>query len=125
MGANRMPLKMPYVQDMPPKGGYPQIPYKRHLPKRGLGTIGCFVAGGMSFLFHSISTQEQKRIMYLGDNEDQQSMAAWKPLFQAEKERMEIRKKRIPRTTKHESSGHGYLSKPRPNQAMGWSMGSM
>merc|ERR1711997_1355677 len=74
----KMAPKMPYVQEMPPKGGYPQIPYKRHIPKRGLTTVGSFIfAGGVMIWIQS-------------EMENQQSMVVWKPLFQAESERLEV-----------------------------------
>ena len=44
--------KVPYVQDMPPRGGYPSIMYHRNLPVRGfngwimLGATGVVMALG-------------------------------------------------------------------------------
>ena len=87
---SKMAPKMPYVQEMPPKGGYPQIPYKRHIPKRGLTTAGSFFfAAGIMFWNH-VNMKIQQRVWMQSEMENQQSMVVWKPLFQAESERLEV-----------------------------------
>merc|ERR1712228_1054574 len=88
-----MPLKMPYVQDMPPKGGYPQIPYKRHIPKRGLTTAGSFIFAGGVFFWNHLCWKEQRRLWEYLESENQHSMVVWKPLLAAERERLQVLRK--------------------------------
>merc|ERR1712179_213781 len=38
--------------------------------------------------------QEQKRIMQLSDVEDQHSMVVWKPLYEAERQRLDIKRRK-------------------------------
>merc|ERR1711970_373326 len=89
----KMAPKMPYVQEMPPKGGYPQIPYKRHIPKRGLTTAGSFAFACAAMWWNHLNIQEQKRIFKQCEMESQQSMTVWKPLLRAERERLQVVRK--------------------------------
>lgn len=44
--ATRVALRrVSYRQDMPPPGGYPQMPWRRNIPQRGFGYIACLVLG--------------------------------------------------------------------------------
>ena len=36
---------IPYKQDQAPRGGYPEIEYRRHLPRRGLSGVAMIAAG--------------------------------------------------------------------------------
>ena len=68
-------VKMPYVQELPPKSGYPQIPYKRHIPVRGVGAAGCFgilAIGGFMWWVHAHST---KRTALFIENENKLRLA--------------------------------------------------
>ena len=89
-----MPVKLPYVMEMPPKGGYPQIPYKRHIPVRG-GSMGGLVVGGvfiwmMARMHNGVMEMENMNNFH----DDLQAKAVWKPLIDAERRRHEVRRRK-------------------------------
>ena len=42
--------RVAYRQEVPPPGGYPDIPWRRNIPQRGYGFIACLVCGFSTFL---------------------------------------------------------------------------
>ena len=38
-----------YRQDMPPPGGYAAVPWRRNIPTRGFGFVGCLMFGVVYF----------------------------------------------------------------------------
>lgn len=89
-----MPVKLPYVQELPPKQGYPQVPYKRHIPVRGgsMAALAAFVV----VTWYQGKQSELVTEMYDNINwsERQHAMAAWKVVIDAERRRHEIRRRK-------------------------------
>ena len=42
--------RVAYRQEMPPPGGYPDMPWRRNIPQRGYGFIACLVCGFSTYL---------------------------------------------------------------------------
>nr|XP_054756156.1 NADH dehydrogenase [ubiquinone] 1 alpha subcomplex subunit 13-like [Lytechinus pictus] len=76
-----------FRQDMPPKGGYSNISYKRMLPKRGFSGYTMFagMAGIMTFGFVTLAMSNKQRRKWI--QEDRESKIAILPLIWAEKDR--------------------------------------
>ncbi|XP_065837230.1 NADH dehydrogenase [ubiquinone] 1 alpha subcomplex subunit 13-like [Oscarella lobularis] len=80
-----------YRQEMPPKGGYPQIKYKRNLPVRfssGLAIILGGTAVMTAGLYVVIQTNKERRRL---QREKLQARIALLPLLQAEQDRKVLR----------------------------------
>ena len=89
-----MPVKLPYVQELPPKQGYPQVPYKRHIPVRGMSLTalaGWMIASG--FVWH-ISGNQYIMEDDIHVNERNSALNAWMPLVDAERRRHEVKRRK-------------------------------
>ncbi|XP_072166617.1 NADH dehydrogenase [ubiquinone] 1 alpha subcomplex subunit 13-like [Diadema setosum] len=76
-----------FRQDMPPKGGYASIDYKRMLPKRGASGYAMFAMAGavMGFGFVTMYFSNRQRRKWI--QEDREAKIALIPLVQAEYDR--------------------------------------
>eukprot|EP00118_Oscarella_pearsei_P025593 m.308433 g.308433 ORF g.308433 m.308433 type:complete len:131 (+) comp43982_c0_seq1:16-408(+) len=80
-----------YRQDMAPKGGFPQIKYKRNLPVRvssGLAIILGGTAVMVGGFYVVIQTNKERRLL---QREKLQARIALLPLLQAEQDRKVLR----------------------------------
>ncbi|XP_038073670.1 NADH dehydrogenase [ubiquinone] 1 alpha subcomplex subunit 13-like [Patiria miniata] len=80
-----------FKQDMPPKGGYPPIDYKRVLPKRGMSGYMMFatcaaVMGVGTFFFGRHNRQRR-----LWQREEYESFIGIMPLLKAEDDRQKLK----------------------------------
>ncbi|CAG5094115.1 Oidioi.mRNA.OKI2018_I69.XSR.g13260.t1.cds [Oikopleura dioica] len=80
-----------YRQDMPPPGGYPQMPWRRNIPHRGMSYIHMLVAGFVAYWLERTVTsrrvQWEQESFWEGQNIDMACM----PLYEAEIDRDELR----------------------------------
>ncbi|XP_055474765.1 NADH dehydrogenase [ubiquinone] 1 alpha subcomplex subunit 13 [Psammomys obesus] len=74
-------------QDMPPRGGYGPIDYKRNLPRRGMSGYSMFAIGIGTLLFGSWRIMKWNRERRRLQIEDLEARIALMPLFLAEKDR--------------------------------------
>merc|ERR1712159_220153 len=90
----KMPVKLPYVQELPPTQGYPKVPYKRNIPVRG-GSMAA-VAGFVVATFYLAKASEYCHEMYenVSWGERQHALAAWKVVVDAERRRHEVRRRK-------------------------------
>lgn len=83
--------RVAYRQDMPPPGGYPQMPWRRNIPQRGFGFIGVLVT--LYAYYHTARVADQRTLQNLRESmlESQNQEVAMMPLFEAEIDRDEMR----------------------------------
>merc|ERR1712076_150496 len=83
--------RVAYRQDMPPPGGYPQMPWRRNIPQRGFGFIGVLVS--IYTYYHTQKVGDQRLIQNIRESylESQNQEMAMMPLFEAEIDRDEMR----------------------------------
>ena len=77
---------------MPPPGGYANLPWRRNIPTRGFGFVGCLVFGSLYYFFSDVNNRTRRgqwrREMKLeAENLDMACM----PLYEAEIDRDELR----------------------------------
>ncbi|XP_033634945.1 NADH dehydrogenase [ubiquinone] 1 alpha subcomplex subunit 13-like [Asterias rubens] len=76
-----------FKQDMPPKGGYPPLDYKRALPKRGISGYLMFAACGASMLIGTAIFSRGNQRRRRQAREQQECFYGITPLLKAEDDR--------------------------------------
>lgn len=76
---------------MPPPGGYPQMPWRRNIPNRGMSYIHMLVAGFVAYWLERTVTS--RRVQYEQESfwEGQNIDMACMPLYEVEIDRDELR----------------------------------
>ncbi|XP_033106991.1 NADH dehydrogenase [ubiquinone] 1 alpha subcomplex subunit 13-like [Anneissia japonica] len=76
-----------FRQDLPPKGGYGPIDYKRHIPKRGFSGYamfaGCAAIMATGYIMLKIGNKHRRRLQ----QEDREAYLAIMPLIEVETDR--------------------------------------
>jgi len=83
--------RVAYRQEMPPPGGYPDMPWRRNIPQRGYGFIACLVCGFMAYQTSQLHIKRYRAALFEGVLETQNLDMACMPLFEAEQDRDELR----------------------------------
>merc|ERR1711892_597147 len=45
---------------MPPPGGYANLPWRRNIPTRGFGFVGCLVFGSLYYFFSDVNNRTRR-----------------------------------------------------------------
>mmetsp|Transcript_18382 Transcript_18382/g.23854 ORF Transcript_18382/g.23854 Transcript_18382/m.23854 type:complete len:133 (+) Transcript_18382:131-529(+) len=82
------PSSLPPIQDMPPKGGYPQVKFERHLPSRGpkgwqmWAGVTAFICYGFVQVARTNNERNQQKL------QERANRYAIAPILQAEEDRL-------------------------------------
>ncbi|XP_071952851.1 NADH dehydrogenase [ubiquinone] 1 alpha subcomplex subunit 13-like [Antedon mediterranea] len=76
-----------FRQEMPPKGGYGPIDYKRHLPKRGFSGYAMFAGCGLIMACGYFTQRMGNKKRRLLQREDREAYLAIMPLVEVETDR--------------------------------------